>query len=128
MSEQEQFLDVIDRDEAERRFRAVLALQPLGEEEVLLTEALGRVLASDVIAGVDVPSFDRSNFDGFAVRAVETFGTSELAPRRIQLRAEQLVAGTASEFALGAGEASTIATGEMLPRGADAILMVEHAD
>lgn len=72
MSQQEQFLDVIDRDEAEARFRSALVLKPLGAERIALTEALERVLAKDVIARVDVPSFDRSNVDGFAVRAVDT--------------------------------------------------------
>ena len=56
MSSQEQFLNVIDRDEAEARFRAALDLAPLGIEQVSLTDALGRVLASDVVARVDVPS------------------------------------------------------------------------
>ncbi|HEV2946759.1 MAG TPA: hypothetical protein VGX70_05250, partial [Gemmataceae bacterium] len=58
---QEQFLNVMDRDEAERRFQSVLNLTPLEPEEVPLSDALGRVLASDVLAPVDVPSFDRSN-------------------------------------------------------------------
>src|SRR5688572_13463090 len=61
---QEQFLNVINRDEAEMRFRAALNLKPLGVEQVALHDALGRVLASDVVARVDVPSFDRSNLDG----------------------------------------------------------------
>src|SRR5262249_4124006 len=69
LMQQEQFLDVLDRDEAERRFRAALDLRPLEAEEVPLAELLGRVLAEDVVAPVDVPSFDRSNMDGFAVRA-----------------------------------------------------------
>ena len=90
---QEQFLDVIDRDEAERRFRAVLDLRPLGEEEIPLAEALGRVLARDVIAPLDVPSFDRSNVDGFAVRAEDTFGASEDRPRPILLNDEVLSTG-----------------------------------
>ena len=56
MSAQDQFLNVIDRDEAEARFRAALDLKPLGDELVPLTSALGRVLARDVVARVDVPS------------------------------------------------------------------------
>jgi len=56
---QDQFLEVIDRDEAERRFRAAVAFGPLGIEEVPLAEALGRVLGADVVASIDVPSFDR---------------------------------------------------------------------
>ena len=128
MSDQEQFLDVIDRDEAERRFRAALSLQPLGSERIAVTQSLGRVLADDVVARVDVPSFDRSNFDGFAVRAVDTFGASELAPRSVRLLAEVLDAGTEPTLAVQSGEAVTISTGGMVPRGADAILMIEHAD
>src|SRR5690349_10228923 len=57
MTEQEQFLQVLDRDEAERRFRAVLDLTPRGIERVPLSDALGRVLAHDVISPIDVPSF-----------------------------------------------------------------------
>ena len=60
MPEQEQFLQVLDRDEAERRFRAALDLSPRGAERVPLDAALGRVLAADVVSPVDVPSFDRS--------------------------------------------------------------------
>ena len=128
MSHQEQFLDVIDRDEAETRFRSALDLQPLGAERIALTEALGRVLASDVTARVDVPSFDRSNVDGFAVRAADTFGASELSPKSVRLLAESLDAGTAPTVEVQSGESVAIATGGMVPRGADAILMIEHSE
>lgn len=128
MSSQSQFLDVIDRDEAERRFRAVLNLTPLGAEEIALSEALGRVLADDVLARVDVPSFDRSNYDGFALPAADTFGASELAPKTVRLLEESLDAGTAPTCVIAAGHAVSIATGGMVPRGADAILMIEHSD
>ena len=85
MSEQQQFLNVIDRDEAQRRFHAALDLRPLGAELVPLSAALGRVLAEDVRAPVNVPSFDRANVDGYAVLAADTIGASELAPRRCLL-------------------------------------------
>ena len=71
---QEQFLDVLDREEAARRFRAHLRLAPVGTEPVPLEAALGRVLAEDVVAEVDVPGFDRSGVDGFAVRAADLDG------------------------------------------------------
>jgi putative molybdopterin biosynthesis protein len=128
MSGQEQFLDVIDRDEAERRFRAALKLQPLGSESIPVREALGRTLASNVIAKVDVPSFDRSNFDGYAVQAADTSGASELVPKAISLLPQALEAGVAPGWELGPGLAVSISTGGMLPRGADAVVMVEHAD
>lgn len=128
MAEQEQFLDVIDRDEAEARFRAALDLRPLGSEVVPLGEALGRVSSDDVAARVDVPSFDRANVDGFALRAADTFGAGELTPQSVLLLAESLEAGTPPTSEVRAGEAIRIATGGMVPRGADAIVMIEHAD
>ena len=69
--QQNQFLDVIDRDEAERRFNAAIQIGPLDEETVSIKDSLGRVLARDVVANVNVPSFDRSNLDGFAVGTCE---------------------------------------------------------
>ena len=125
---QEQFLNVIDRDEAERRFHAALSLEPLGCEEVMLESALGRILADDVVAGVDVPSFDRSNYDGFAVRAVDTFGAREELPRSLVLLDEELATGVVPTTEVAARQAASITTGGMLPRGADAVVMVEHTD
>ena len=128
MPEQEQFLQVLDRDEAERRFRAVLDLTPRGTERVALDAALGRVLAADVVSPVDVPSFDRSNVDGFAVVAADTFGASEEVPRVVRLGAEEIHTGVVPTGVVRPGEALAIATGGMMPRGADAVVMVEHAD
>ncbi|MEX0716471.1 MAG: molybdopterin biosynthesis protein [Planctomycetaceae bacterium] len=125
---QEQFLDVIDRDEAERRFHAHLKLEPLGVETVPLFESRGRVLAEDVASTVDVPAFDRSNVDGFAVRAADTFEASEAAPRRLALDSEVLAPGVVPRHAVRAGTATTIATGGIVPRGADAVVMVEHTE
>ena len=76
MSAQSQFLDVIDRDEAERRFHVALDLRTLATQIVPLNGALGRVIADDVHSPVDVPSFDRANVDGYALRAAETFRAS----------------------------------------------------
>ena len=125
---QEQFLNVIDRDEAERRFQAAVNPQPLPAEVVPLSEALGRVLAVDVRSPVDVPSFDRSNVDGFAVRAEDTFGTAEYQPRELKLLPEVIATAVVPRTTIRRGEAVVIATGGMLPRGADAVVMVEHTD
>jgi putative molybdopterin biosynthesis protein len=126
--DQDQFLDVIDRDEAERRFRAVLDLRPLEAEIVPLAEALYRVLARDVVAPVDVPSFDRSNVDGFALRAEDTFGATEEKPRTLRLSPEVLATGLMPAVTVDPGTATVIATGAVVPRGADAIVMVEYTD
>jgi len=128
MSEQEQFLQVLDRDEAERRFRDAIDLSPLGAETIPLGTALGRVLAADVVSPVDVPSFDRSNVDGFAVVAEDTFGASEEAPRLVQLIDEEIHTGVVPATVIEPGKGVLIATGGMVPRGADAVVMVEHAE
>src|SRR4030095_4376533 len=128
MRDQEQFLQVLNRDEAERRFRAAVDLSPRGIDRVGLDAALGRVLASDVVAPVDVPSFDRSNVDGFAVIAEDTFGASEEVPRRLRLADEVIHTGIVPSTIVRRGVAVAIATGGMVPRGADAVVMVEHAD
>jgi putative molybdopterin biosynthesis protein len=125
---QEQFLDVIDRDEAERRFRAALDLSPLPAEDVPLSEALGRVLAGDVVAPLDVPSFDRANVDGFALRAEDTFGASEDRPQLLRLNREILSTGREPAETVAPGTATAIATGAVVPRGADAVVMIEHTD
>jgi len=125
---QSQFLDVVTRDEAERRFREHLKLAPLGPETIPLHEALGRVLADDVIAPIDVPGFDRSNVDGFAVQAADTWGAMEEQARTLTLAGETLAPGIVPQREVTHGHATAIATGGMLPRGADAVVMVEHTD
>jgi len=125
---QTQFLDVIDRDEAERRFHAALHLEPLGTETIDVAESLGRVLAQDVLADGDVPSFDRSNVDGFAVRAADTYGASEERPRALRPLAETISTAVVPRCEVTAGTAASIATGAMLPRGADSVVMIEDTD
>ncbi len=128
MAKQEQFLDVIDRDEAEKRFQSVLQLQPLGSETVAVAEALGRVLAVDVVADGDVPAFDRSNYDGFAVRAEDTYGAAEETPRQLRLLPGTIMTAIVPEQAVVAGSAAAIVTGAVLPRGADSVVMIEDTD
>src|SRR4051795_11149305 len=125
---QEQFLEVVGKDEATARFHRHLKLEPIGAETVPLAASLGRVLSRDVIAGVDVPGFDRSGVDGFAVRSADTVGASEERPRILTLNAEVLNPGRAPPLTVEPGTATLIATGGMVPRGADAVVMVEHTD
>jgi putative molybdopterin biosynthesis protein len=128
LARQDQFLDVVGRDEAIARFHRHLDLRPLGSEEVPLAQALNRVLAEPVVAGVDVPGFDRANVDGFAVRAADTIGASERTPNVLQLNPEVLTPGVAPRLAIENGAATIVATGGMVPRGADAVVMVEHTE
>ena len=124
---QEQFLEVVSRDEAERLFREALGeLVPTGIEEIPIDRALGRVLAVDVPSPVDVPGFDRSNVDGYAVQAADTFGAGEHAPKRARLLAGSVPMGGVSPETVTPGTALAIPTGGVVPRGADAVVMVEN--
>ena len=125
---QHQFLDVVDRDEAERRWRAAIDLTRRRVDHVPLAEALGRVLAEAVRSRHDVPSFDRSNMDGFAVVARDTFGATEERPVCLLLNAESIPPGVQPRSEVTAGTATPIATGAMVPRGADAVVPVELTD
>ncbi len=127
-AQQEQFLDVVSRDEAEARFRRHLRMEPLGEEAIPLAAARGRVLARDVVAPLDVPGFDRAGVDGFAVRADDTAEASDAKPVALQLNSEVLTPGVAPTQPVTPGGAAVIATGGMVPRGADAVVMIEQTD
>ncbi len=125
---QEQFLEVVSPEEAQARFQRHLDLRPLPPERVSLMDSLGRVLSADVMAPIDTPPFDRANVDGFALRAADTVGAAEAQPRRLLLNGEVLACGTTPAITVNAGTATVIATGGVLPRGADAVAMVEWTD
>src|SRR5215831_16824508 len=113
---------------ARARFEAHLDLNPLAAEAVPLAQALNRVLAHDVVAAVDAPPFDRSNVDGFALRAADTAGASDGSPKLFTLNAEVIACGDAPALEVAPGTATTIATGGVIPRGADAVAMIEHTE
>ena len=123
---QEQFLEVVSAEEARRRFEGQLDLTPLPAERVALAAALGRVLADDATAPIDVPPFDRANVDGFALRAADSAGATDGAPKQLALNAEVIACGHAPKVEVAPGTATTIATGGVIPRGADAVVMIEH--
>ena len=125
---QEQFLEVVSADEARARFERHLDLSPLAAETVPLAAALTRVLAHDVVAAVDAPPFDRSNVDGFALRAADTAGASDARPKVFPLNPEIIACGDMPALEVVPGTATTIATGGVIPRGADAVVMVEQTE
>ena len=94
---QQQFLEVVSAEEARARFARHVDFAPLPGETVALAAGLGRVLAHDVSAPIDVPPFDRANVDGFAVRASDTTGATDMAPRRLRLNGEVIVCGHAPD-------------------------------
>lgn len=97
------------------------------QEEVELRNALGRVLARPVRANEDLPGFLRATMDGFAVRARDTFGASDAQPALLRLVGEARM-GEPVEKSIEVSEAVRVATGAMLPQGADAVVMIEHAE
>jgi putative molybdopterin biosynthesis protein len=125
---QEQFLEVVSAEEARKRFAQHLDLSPLPAQSVPLADALGRVLGADIAAPLDVPPFDRSGVDGFALRAADSIGATPTAPRPLRLNAEVIACGHAPQVEVTAGTATAIATGGVVPRGADAVIMIEHTE
>jgi molybdenum cofactor synthesis domain-containing protein len=124
--DQEQFLTILSREEALGRFEAALFPRDMAVEKRALSDALGLALANDVVAAMDVPPFDRSNVDGFAVRSTELVAAGEVFPVRLRLNNETIACGTAPALPVVQDSATPIATGGPIPRGADAVVMIEH--
>jgi putative molybdopterin biosynthesis protein len=124
--DQDQFLTILSREDALLRFEAALFPRAIPSEQRRLADALGYALSEDVVAPIDVPPFDRSNVDGFAVRSADLASATETSPVRLMLNDEIIACGVAPARPVLSGTATSIATGGPLPRGADAIVMVEH--
>jgi molybdopterin molybdotransferase len=95
-------------------------------ERLRIEACYGRITASDIISPEDLPGFARSTVDGYALNSADTFGAKENSPAYIMVKNE-IVMGSIPDFKLKKGEAAKIPTGGMLPQGADAVLMLEHA-
>ena len=96
-------------------------------ESVSMLDAAGRVAAEEVVSRISVPPFSRSAMDGYAVRAEDTYGASKLGPIRLR-RLEVIYAGSVPKRTVGKGQCGEIATGAMLPKGTDAVVMVEDTE
>ncbi|WP_456329533.1 molybdopterin molybdotransferase MoeA [Archaeoglobus sp.] len=100
-------------------------IKVLGTEYVNVYNLNGRVLAEDIVAGFDIPRFDRAAMDGYAVRAEDTFGASVNNPIMLEL-AGSVEIGETPEVGVEPGKAVRIMTGAMMPKGANAVVMLEH--
>jgi len=96
-------------------------------ELVSLTNACGRILYHDIISDENVPNFNRSTVDGYAVRASDTFGCSESIPAILNVISEVMM-GEAADVDIGSGDCVIVSTGGALPKSADAVVMVEHSE
>jgi molybdopterin molybdotransferase len=100
------------------------AVRPLAAERVPLLEALGRAAAAEIVSPADVPSFDNSAMDGFALRGADL----NAAQRDGLAVVAEIPAGSVAAAPLAAGEAARIMTGAPLPVGADTVVQVEHTE
>jgi molybdopterin molybdotransferase len=112
---------------SEARERILSQFHPVKTETLPLADSLQRVLAQDVRAEDDLPLFDNSSMDGFAVRAEDVTGAAPHSPRRLRVVAD-IPAGTSPTVFLSSGEAARIMTGAHMPDGADAVVPVEETD
>ncbi len=106
------------------RERILSQLHPVTTETIKLEACANRVLAMDVVASDDLPSFDNSSMDGFAVRATDV---TDASPRSLRVVAD-IPAGTSPVVSLAPGQAARIMTGAQIPNGADAVVPVEDTD
>lgn len=121
--ERKEFRELISSQNA-RQVISQIQLEP-GILELELKEALGRVLAEDITAQVDVPGFDRASMDGYAVRAKDTYLAREDKQVTLEL-AGSVDTGSVPDVMVGNSMAVEISTGAMMPAGADAVTMIEY--
>jgi molybdopterin molybdotransferase len=119
------FTKILTPQEAQDVFARAFAPAALGTERVLLGQSLHHILAQTIAASSDLPAFDRSTVDGYAVRAANTARASTTGAITLHLVGEVLM-GDQVKFAVGEGQAARIPTGGMMPAGADAVVMQEH--
>jgi len=114
-------------DEAKQTISVQLKPQPLGIEELALLEAHNHVLAEDITSALDIPPFNRSTVDGYAVKAADTFGAEETTPAKLAV-CGMVHIGEPPTARVAKGEAAEIVTGAPIPEGADAVVMVEDTN
>ncbi|MBI4761119.1 MAG: gephyrin-like molybdotransferase Glp [Chloroflexota bacterium] len=122
-----EFLTLLPPDEARALLLSHLASRAPepDSEQISVPNALNRILAEDILAPHPLPEFQRSTVDGYAVRAQDTFGASDSLPAYLTLAGE-VPMGDAPAFEIEAGQCALIHTGGMLPKGADAVVMLEY--
>jgi molybdenum cofactor synthesis domain-containing protein len=121
------FRRLVTFDEAKRMISEQLKMEVLGGEEVPLLEAYDRVLKENVVSALDIPPFNRSTVDGYAVKAENTFGAEENRPAKL-VACGFVSVGEPPKISVGKGEAAEIVTGAPIPEGANAVVMVEDTD
>lgn len=119
-----EFFKVTD---VEKVFDFISTFDRMDTENVALTEMIGRVLATEIYADVNLPDFTRTIVDGYAVQGKSTFGASDGNPAYLDV-VGTIAMGEVPDVNIGIGNAARISTGGMLPAGADSVVMIEHTD
>ncbi|WP_432402240.1 molybdopterin molybdotransferase MoeA [Wukongibacter sp. M2B1] len=114
-------------EEAKKELTKYFKNYELGNEEIDISKAMGRVLARDVYSNVNVPHFRRSTVDGYAVLSKDTYGVSESLPAFMEIIGEVHM-GKPADKSLSVDKACYVPTGGMIPDGADAVVMVEYTE
>ena len=117
-----EFLKSVTSTEAQNLIGSFKA--PLASETVLIDEAHGRVLAEEIVSAEDIPQFPRSLVDGYAVNAKDTYGAKETSPGLLGVAGEIRI-GEETDMVLEEGSSIYLATGSMVPEGADGVVMQE---
>jgi molybdopterin molybdotransferase len=118
---------VLAKEDALKKLEEQFSLPILSSEIITISQTLGRVLFEEILAPEDLPEFNRSTMDGFAVRSADTFGATEGRPSYLTVVGDGVM-GTIPDRTLSKGEAMKIATGGALPQGADAVVMLEYTN
>lgn len=120
-----EFLTLLPPDQAREKLLTHLPKATIDPESLKVDSALGRVTAEDIVAPHPLPEFPRTTVDGYAVRARDTFGATDSLPAYLHLIGE-VPMGDSASFEIDAGQCALIHTGGMLPKGADAVVMLEY--
>ena len=120
-------LKVVSSEDALNMVKTQFDFLKAQKENVSISDCLGRILSEDIFSMENIPAFNRSTVDGYAVKASNTFGSSESSPAQLRVIGEVLM-GEKTEIELYEDECVKISTGGMLPSGADSVVMVENTD
>ncbi|WP_202707853.1 gephyrin-like molybdotransferase Glp [Sporosalibacterium faouarense] len=121
------FFNVISVGEAKERLLKRVKNKYLKIETINLVQALNRVLAEDIVSDINVPEFNRSTVDGYAIQSKDSYGATETVPSLLNYKGEVSM-GTKTDLEVNPGEAVYVPTGGMIPNGADSVVMIENAE
>lgn len=122
-----EFFDVVSVKEAKEKLRDTFKEWKVETEEIPLLECTDRVLAEDILSDINVPDFNRSTVDGYAIQSKDSHGASESIPSLLNIVGEVRM-GEIAKGTISSGQAMYVPTGGMIPEGADGMVMIEYTE